>query len=139
MLTFVLEASSALRFVDNEAGSDRVFETLNLAASGVCQVRMSAVNWGEVVYILAGRKLSPASFRFFLDILEDAIEIVPASADRAAQAGMIKSRLHIPYADCFCVELASGSSESVLVTADFDLKPAENNIKIEFLPQKPKP
>jgi hypothetical protein len=71
--------------------------------------------------------------------LEDAIEIVPASKDRGAKAGLIKIRLGIPYADCFCVELAFESAEHVLVTADFDLKSAEQDIRIEFLPVKPKP
>jgi hypothetical protein len=43
------------------------------------------------------------------------------------------------YADCFGVELAMDSRDHILVTADFGAKPAENDIRIEFLPTKPTP
>ena len=43
--------------------------------------------------------------------------------------------LKIPYVDSFAVELASQPNH-ILVTADFDFKPAANIISIEFLPTK---
>ncbi len=39
----------------------------------------------------------------------------------------------------FGVELAADSAEHILVTADFDVKPAERDVHIEFLPVKLKP
>jgi hypothetical protein len=45
----------------------------------------------------------------------------------------------IPYADAFGVELAGDSTEHILVTADFDAKPAADRIRIEFLPPKLNP
>jgi hypothetical protein len=42
-------------------------------------------------------------------------------------------RRKIPYADAFEVELASDSADHVLLTADFDVKPAACDVKIEFL------
>lgn len=61
-------------------------------------------------------------------------EVVPASAERAVRASLIKLKRKIPYVDAFGVELAADSPDYVLVTADFDLKPASKGIKIEFLP-----
>jgi hypothetical protein len=56
--------------------------------------------------------------------------------ERAVRASLIKLKKNIPYVDSFGVELASALPDSVLVTADFDLKSAQREIKIEFLPVK---
>ena len=61
---------------------------------------------------------------------------MPPTAARAVRAALIKVSRKIPYADAFGVELVSESSDRVLVTADFDLKAAARDVKIEFLPRK---
>jgi hypothetical protein len=58
---------------------------------------------------------------------------------RAAGAAILKVEHGIPYADAFGVELTCDSAEHILVTADFDAKPAARRIKIEFLPPKSNP
>jgi hypothetical protein len=58
---------------------------------------------------------------------------------RAAGAAILKVELGVPYADAFGVELARDSAEHVLVTADFDAKPAVGRVEIEFLPPKSTP
>jgi predicted nucleic acid-binding protein len=63
------------------------------------------------------------------------LRVVPADRDRAVHAALIKVQTGIPYVDAFGVELANGTN-SVLVTADFDFKPASRDVKIEFLPAK---
>jgi len=50
-----------------------------------------------------------------------------------------QAETQISYADAFGVELASDSPDHILVTADYGVKPAEQDIRIEFLPIKPKP
>jgi hypothetical protein len=65
------------------------------------------------------------------------VDIVPSDAARAARAA--KFRYNIGYADAFGAELAFDSADHVLVTADYGVKPLEQDIKIEFLPTKPKP
>ncbi|ADW68301.1 PIN domain-containing protein [Granulicella tundricola] len=139
MLTYVFEASSLLRFLDNEAGADRVKELLNLSRNGVCHAEISAVHWGEMVSTIARKRglqhvaeLSKLPAPYHLNI-------IPATADRAHRAGLIKFTQKIPYADAFAVELASDSPDHILITADFDMKPAENDIQIEFLPTKQTP
>jgi hypothetical protein len=97
---------------------------------------ISALHWGEVAGIThkihgqAGMDLALSRLNAF------GFQLVPASPDRAVRASLIKLRRKIPYIDAFGVELATGSPEHVLVTADFDLKPCAPDIKVEFLPTK---
>jgi predicted nucleic acid-binding protein len=136
MVTYALDASAVLRYLDDEAGSERVAEIIKSHLGGACKAIISAVHWGEIAGItckLRGR----SAMDFTLARLEAfGFDIVPATAERAVQASLIKLRRRIPYVDSFGVELASTSSDHVLVTADFDLKPASKDIKIEFLPTK---
>lgn len=138
MVVFVLDTSALLRFVDNEAGADRVTEIFNAQEAETAQVLMSAIHWGEVVGVILKRhgpdRLEDAVSR----IRGLAIEIVPVSEQNAEQTALIRFKYKIPYADAFGVELAAKSPDHILVTADFDVKPAAQDIAIEFLPIKPK-
>lgn len=62
--------------------------------------------------------------------------MVPADADRAVRAALIKLKRQIPYVDAFGLELAADGRDRVFVTADFDFKAASRDVKIEFLPAK---
>ena len=64
------------------------------------------------------------------------MEVIPVTAERALRAALIKVRRKMGYADAFGVDLVSDAPEYVLVTADFDLKAAAHDVKIEFLPRK---
>jgi hypothetical protein len=68
-------------------------------------------------------------------------KILPLSADenRCIRPGLLKIKYKVAYADAFGIELASDSKDHVLVTADYGVRPAEHDIRIEFLPTKPKP
>jgi len=63
-------------------------------------------------------------------------EIVPATAEPAVRAALVKLKTKIPYVDAFGVELTAESSDYLLVTADFDLKAADEDVNIELLPTK---
>jgi predicted nucleic acid-binding protein len=137
MVTHVLDASAVLRLLLAEAGAGRVREILTLSLRGSAKATTSAVNWGEVV-----GKIFKAHGEQAADQLLDRFEplglvIVPATTERATRAALISSTHKIPYADAFGVELTQDSPDHVLVTADFDVKPAEGSIRIEFLPNKP--
>jgi len=64
------------------------------------------------------------------------IEVVAADGERAVRASLIRVKRDLPYVDAFGVELAGDSSDHVLVTADFDFKPASRDVATEFLPAK---
>jgi predicted nucleic acid-binding protein len=136
MVTFALDASALLRFLDEEAGADRVSDILADHLDGGCRVVMSAVNWGEIATKLFQRNGRKRFEEIFFELQSWGVEIVPATAERAANSGLIKAQKKIPYAGAFGVELAASIKDCVLVTGDFDMKPAAHQVKIEFLPKK---
>ena len=135
-MTYVFDASALLRYLDNEAGADRVTQIIEDHLDGKCRVAISAVHWGEVATKLFQRKGGQRFGVIFSELESLGFDIVAATAARAVNSGLIKARAKIPYADAFGVDLASDSPNHVLLTADFDVKPAEHDITIEFLPKK---
>ncbi len=133
MVTYVLDSSAVLRYMDDEAGAARVEEIVKAHVSGRSRVVISAVHWGKIagiVHKLHGR----AAMDFALSRLNVfGFDVVPLTGTQAVRAALIKLHRGIPYVDSFGVELAAEIPDSVLVTADFDLKPAHRDVKIEFL------
>jgi predicted nucleic acid-binding protein len=135
MVTYALDASAVLRYLDGEAGSTRVAEIIKGHLTDRHRVVISAVHWGEVAGITCKVHGRQAAELALSRLSSFGFEVVPATAERAMRAAFIKVATKIPYADAFGVELASGSPDHVLVTSDFDLKAAARDVKIEFLPR----
>jgi predicted nucleic acid-binding protein len=136
MVTYVLDSSAILRYFDGEAGSARVSEIIKSHLAGRCEAVISAVHWGEIAGV-TGKLHGSQSMEMVLSRLTAfGFQIIPADADRAVRAALVKLKRDIPYVDAFGVELAAEVKEGVFVTADFDFKPASRNVKIEFLPAK---
>jgi predicted nucleic acid-binding protein len=136
MVTYVLDSSAILRFLDGEAGSVRVAEIIKGHLAERHRVVVAAIHWGEVAGITCKVHGQSAVDLALSRMLAFGFELVPITAERAVRAALIKVKRRVPYADAFGVELAMDSSDHVLVTADFDLKPAVPDIRIEFLPRK---
>lgn len=136
MVTYVFDASAILRYLDGEAGGNRVNEILKELMRGSCRVMISAVQWGEVAGIIVRSHGKQDCYATLSQLFAMGIDIVSASGDRAVESALIKVQKKIPYADAFCVELAASIPDSILITGDFDLKPAAHDVKIEFLPKK---
>jgi predicted nucleic acid-binding protein len=136
VVIYVLDASAILRYLDGETGAERVSQIIKGHLAGTHRVVVSAIHWGEVAGIVSKRhgrgKMEDALSR----LVAFGFEMVPVTADRAVKSALIKVERKIPYADAFGVELAGDSAEHVLVTADFDVKAAEDDVRIEFLPVK---
>jgi|ERR1700722_6810793 len=136
MVTYVLDSSAILRYLDGEAGADRVSEIIKSHVRGTCVAVISALHWGEVAGI-TDKKRGRQTMNLALSRLSTfAIQVIPADGDRAVRAALIRRTRTVPYVDAFGLELASDSPERVFVTADFDFKPASRDVKIEFLPAK---
>src|ERR1700733_103911 len=139
MGTYVLDASAILRYLDDEAGAERVEQIIKGHIAGKNLVAISAVHWGEIAGV-AWKRHGEAGMRAALSRLSAfGFEIVDVTAERAVHSAVIKNNRKIPYADAFGVDLAGDSADHVLVTADFDVKPAKQDGRIEFLPLKAKP
>jgi predicted nucleic acid-binding protein len=136
MTVFVLDSSAILRYTDNEAGADRVEEIFSACADGQVDARISAVQWGEVAGVLRRRSGAPAQKRILESLMQLALQVVPASAERAVRAAELRVDRKLAYADAFALDLAMDSVDQVLVTADYDFKGVADLARIEFLPAK---
>jgi predicted nucleic acid-binding protein len=136
MTTYVLDSSALLRYIDDEAGADRVEEIFGACVAGQADVHISAMQWGEVAGNLRKRLGASHEVRIMSSLLPTECEIVPASGERAVRAAGIKVDRKVAYADAFAIELAMDSSGHILVTADYDFKEVADLAKIEFLPPK---
>lgn len=136
MVTYVPDASAILRYLDGGPGSERVAEIIKGHLSGRCNVAVSALHWGEVAGVVCKVHGRAAVDLVLSRLLAFAFGRVDVTPEQAVPAALIKIDRKIPYADAFAVQLASESPERVLITADFDLKAAAHDVKIEFLPRK---
>jgi len=137
MKSYVLDASSLLRFVEDEPGAARVEELLNQARSGDARLILSAVNWGEVYYVIARLRGEGEAANYSWKFRGLPVEILDAGWQRAESAGLFHKRFDVPYADSFAGSLTEDES-AVLITADYDFKNAADAIAVEFLPAKKK-
>jgi uncharacterized protein len=137
MKTYVFDASSLLRFIEDEPGAARVEELLNQAQNEHVRILLSAVNWGEVYYVVARVKGEAQAASYSARFRSLPVEITQADWRRAESAGLFREKFLLPYADSFAGSLAA-ELNAVLVTADYDFKNATDAINVEFLPVKPK-
>ncbi len=136
MVTYVLDSSAVLRYLHDQAGSERVAEIIQGHLAGECDAQTAAPHWGEIAGIthkLYGRQEME---RTLWRLRALGLQIVAANGDSAVRAALIKVETGIPYVDAFGVELAGRGLDRVFVTADFDFKAAGRDVKIEFLPAK---
>lgn len=136
MVTYVLDSSAILRYLDDDAGATRVAGIIKAHLAGRSEAVISALHWGEVAGITCKIHGSQAMELVLSRLSAFGLQIVPADADRAVRASLIKLKRDIPYVDAFGVELAADSGDRIFVTADFDFKPASRDVTIEFLPAK---
>jgi predicted nucleic acid-binding protein len=136
MTAYILDSSTLLRYIDNEAGAERVEQLLGAYVAGEVDACISAVQWGEVAGNLRKRLGASQQRRILSSLLPSELEIVPVSGERAVRAAELKVDRKISYADAFALELATSLADHVLVTADYGFKDVEDLARIEFLPLK---
>jgi predicted nucleic acid-binding protein len=136
MVTYILDSSAILRYLDDQPGAARVSDIIKSHLAGRCEAIISALHWGEVAGITCKFHGRQAMDLALSRLHAFGLAIVSADADRAVRASLVNLKRGIPYVDAFGVELAADSGERVLVTADFDFKPASRDVTIEFLPAK---
>jgi predicted nucleic acid-binding protein len=133
MKRWVLDASAVLRWIEDGPGATRVEELIFQAGSGGTQVSVSAVNWGEVYYVIAHKQGEDRAAFFSARFRDLPIEIVPADYSRAERAGIFRNKFSVAYADAFAASLAA-SERATLMTSDYDFKRVADGVSVEFLP-----
>jgi len=133
---FVFDSSAVLRFVDKEAGAERVRDVFRSCAGGASEPFISAAQWGEITAIQRRRLGAQAQDRLLAGLIVLQLRIIPVTAERAERAAAIRVDRKISNADSYAIELAMDSPDHLLVTADYDFKAVADLARIEFLPMK---
>ena len=136
MVTYVLDSSAILRYLDDEAGAARVAEIIKSHLAGTSEAIIAAPHWGEIAGITCKVRGKQAMEMVLSRLSAFGIQVVPADGDQAVSAALIKLKRMIPYVDAFGIAVAAAARDRVFVTADFDFKAASGDAKIEFLPAK---
>ena len=136
MTAYVLDSSAVLRYIDDGPGADRIEEILGACAALRAELSISAVQWGEIAGKLRKRLGASEEARILSSLLPSEARIVSVTGERAVRAAGLKVDHNIAYADSFALELAMGSPERLLVTADYGFKAVGDLARIEFLPAK---
>ena len=119
MRKYVLDANAAIRYFmsePNEGGAAKVDKLIEEAKAGRSKICMSAVNLGEVFYILLRRLREDEALKY-IDILQQAAVIRVPDVNHTIHAARLKHGYKLGYADSFAAALAMENS-ATLVSAD---------------------
>ena len=134
--SYVLDAFALLALIRHEPAEPQVRELLERGLRREAILSMSIVNWGEVAYEIERRNGVDELSRVVALIDAAPIELVDAGRDVATRAASFKVRGRVSYADCFALALAQALNARV-VTGDPEFRQFENEVRIEWLPQRP--
>lgn len=128
----VLDAHALMVYLEKEKGFEKVESSFLQAVEKDQNLLMSAVNYGEVFYIVL-RECGPKKAAEIEKIISDLpIEIILVDAALAKEAGKIKAFHKMSYADCFAAALAKTHHAQVL-TGDPEFKEIEKEIDIYWI------
>lgn len=136
-MIYVLDASAILRFIDNEPGAAEVEKLLKKAVTGAVELLMSAVNWGEVLFIVLKAHGPDVMDKMESRLLSLPIRILVVDHVIARQAAEFRFRFKIPYADAFAGAMGR-QHQATVVTADHDFTLLRGAVKVQLLPTKSK-
>lgn len=104
---YVLDANAVIGFFEDRAGTaGKIEHLLDEALRRDLPLFLSAVNWGEVFYIVWGRHGEMLARQAEARLDEMPIAIIGVDRDRATRAAALQHKHNLGYADAFAAELA---------------------------------
>lgn len=123
-IQFVLDSFALITFLDAAKGTADVRHLLERASRADCELFMSIINLGEVLYI-AEREQGLTKAREALVRIDNLpIQVVNVDRVQMLDAAHIKARWPMAYADCFAVALAK-LKNAPIVTGDPEFRQLE--------------
>jgi predicted nucleic acid-binding protein len=98
---------------------------------------MSAMNWGEVFYLVWKHHGEPRARQTEINVQQMPLSIIAADRERATRAAALKQKHSLGYADAFAAELAIDRG-AWLVTADPDFEKVGTTLNLYTLPRQVK-
>ncbi len=135
---YVLDANALVGFFeDREVTAAKVERLVEQALKEERPLLMSAVNWGEVVYVAWRLHGEAAAREAEARMRELPIAAVAADRDRASRAASLKQKHNLSYADAFAAELTIERG-AWLVTADPEFSKMGKALSVYSLPRHEK-
>jgi predicted nucleic acid-binding protein len=135
---YVLDANALIGLLEDRAGTaPRVRRLFEGAFRSGLPLLLSAVNWGEVFYIVWRRHGQENARAAEAKLRQLPILVIPADLDRATRAASLKQKHNLGYADAFAAELAIERGAR-LVTADPGFSKLGRTLSVYALPRHEK-
>jgi ribonuclease VapC len=131
----VLDSHAVMVFLKRQPGEAEVAALFMRAANQEITLEMSAVNWGEVWYLLArehGERIADDKTSALMQV---PLQVVNVDWAMARQAAAFKAYGGISYADCFTAALAK-LRNAPLLTGEPEFKRFEKDIEIRWLKRR---
>jgi len=131
-MTRVLDAHALLAYFEKEPGYQKAKAAFLDAVEKDTNLLMTAVNFGEVYYIVL-RECGQQKVDEIEKIIQTLpIEIVDVDIALAKEAARLKAKYKISYADSFAAALTK-NRKAELLTGDKDFKELENELKVSWI------
>lgn len=135
---YVLDANALVGlFEDRKGTAARIERLLEQALREDRPLLMSAVTWGEVLYVTWRRHGEETARDAETRMREMPLAVIAADRDRASRAAALKQKHNLGYADAFAAELAL-ERNAWLVTADPEFSKVGSTLSLYSLPRHEK-
>ena len=135
---YVLDANGLISFIEQRPGAgQKVRHLIGEALRRDAPLLMSAVNWGEVFYIMWKHHGEARAREVQADLRELPVLVIGVDQDRATRAAALKQKHGLGYADAYAAELAMERG-AWLVTADPEFTKVGKELRIYSLPRHEK-
>ncbi|MGD0547443.1 MAG: type II toxin-antitoxin system VapC family toxin [Terracidiphilus sp.] len=128
MKIYILDASAVVRYLTNGIGEEKVAALIHLSHRREVRLLISMVNWGEVLYVLAGM-IGLEKAISDLKAMSAVLESVAIDEELAEAAAIVKYQYKLGYADCYATALAM-RMDATLVTSDPEFAKLGKKLKI---------
>ena len=132
MNSILFDSFALLRFFYQEPGAEKVRELLKEATESETPRLISAMNVGELIYIIRRRSGELAKLQMLVNLKSLGFTILPCSNEFIFRAAELKARYTMSYADTFA--LASAIEHTApLVTGDPEFRQVEHLVTILWI------
>ena len=128
----ILDTHALIAFLEREPGFEKVQSFFMSAVEKENPILMSAINFGEVYYIVLREQGEEKASEIERVIQTLPIEIVDVNLALAKEAGRFKATQKMSYADCFAAALAKVNKGEV-ITGDREFKAVENEVRVAWI------
>ena len=132
---YVLDANALIGFFEDRQGTaGKVQHLLGEALHLDSPLLMSAINWGEVFYIVWRRHGEAKAHEAETKLQQLPVTVMGVDQERASRAAALKQKHGLGYADAFAAELAI-ERDACLVTADPEFQKVGKTLAVYALPR----